>query len=96
MKAVGNKITFALYFGNRGIFPRRGYCKRKRGNEKSRVGRRLRVHMHGRRKNKVRRGLKQLREGEKYAQFLEENRGSFDGVFCACRISEMKTVRRLL
>lgn len=79
MKAVGNKITFALYFGNRGFFPGEVIASAREEMKKavSEAGFGY-ICMD---EEKTRYGaVETIAEGEKYAQFLEENRGSFDGV----------------
>lgn len=75
----GKKITFALFFGNRGFFPASlvgvareqlsatvmelGYGTIMLEKDATRCG-----------------GVETLEEGRKYAEFLRDNRGNFDGV----------------
>lgn len=79
MKAVNNKITFALYFGNRGFFPGEAIAGAREEMKKA-------VEAAGfdwicMDESLTRYGaVETISEGKKYAEFLEENRGKFDGI----------------
>lgn len=74
-----NKVTFALFFGNRGFFPGEVIAKAREEMQKA-------VTQNGfdyicMDESLTRYGAVETRqEGKLYAKFLEENRGKFDGV----------------
>lgn len=79
MNSIGNKLTFALYFGNRGFFPGEVIAGARKEMKKA-------VFSAGfdcicMDENKTRFGaIETIFEGKEYAEFLENNRGKFDGV----------------
>jgi L-fucose isomerase-like protein len=73
------KVTFAIFFGNRGFFPASlvDAARRELSAVMSELG--YGVIMLG--KDATRNGgVETLEEGRKYAEFLRDNRGNFDGV----------------
>ena len=79
MKAVNNKITFALYFGNRGFFP--GEVVAGAREEMCRAVTDAGFDYITMDADKTRYGaVETIEEGKIYADFLEQNRGKYDGV----------------
>ena len=73
------KSTFALFFGNRGFFPESLIAEARK--EVSETLKRLEYEFIIMDKNLTRFGaVESPEEGGKYAKFLDENRGKFDGV----------------
>ncbi len=79
MNAVNNKITFALYFGNRGFFPGEVVASAREEIQKAVTDAGFGyICMDS---DKTRYGaVETIAEGKQYADFLEENRGKFDGI----------------
>lgn len=79
MKTTDKKITFALFFGNRGFFPSEVIAHSREELKRS-------VEASGYDwlcidESKTRYGaVETIAEGEIFAEFLEENRGNFDGI----------------
>ncbi len=79
MNAVNNKITFALYFGNRGFFP--GEVIASARDEVKKTVSDSGFDFICMDENKTRYGaVETIAEGKIFADFLEENRGKFDGI----------------
>ena len=79
MRAVGNKITFALYFGNRGFFPGEVIASAREDMKKAVTDAGFGFICMD--EDKTRYGaVETIKEGAKYACFLEENKGKFDGI----------------
>ncbi len=79
MRAVNNKITLALYFGNRGFFP--GEVVATARKEMCEALDKANINHIAMDESKTRFGaVETIEEGRAYAEFLEENRGKFDGV----------------
>ena len=76
---MSEKITFALFFANRGFFPgeviadaRRELCEAVKGAGFDYLVMEESATRYG--------AVETIAEGKKYAEFLESNRGKFDGV----------------
>jgi len=79
MKFSENTVTFALFFGNRGFFPGEliGDAREELKQAVSDAGYNW-ICMD---EDKTRYGaVETIKEGKAYAEFLEENRGKFDGI----------------
>ena len=79
MKAVNNRITLALFFGNRGFFPgevvadaRQELCRAVREADIDYICMDERMTRYG--------AVETVEEGRLFAKFLEDNRGKFDGI----------------
>jgi len=77
--SIGRKSRFAVFFGNRAFFPAslQGSARRQVRNALKKLGHDAlmmnpRATQHG--------AVETIEEGQKYANFLRENRGKFDGV----------------
>lgn len=79
MKATNNKITFALYFGNRGFFPGELIADARKELQKAVTDAGYAfICME---ESKTRYGaVETMEEGRTYAEFLEENKGKFHGI----------------
>lgn len=79
MKATNNKITFALYFGNRGFFPGELIADARKELQKAVTDAGYTfICME---ESKTRYGaVETMEEGRTYAEFLEENKGKFHGI----------------
>ncbi len=79
MKAFGNKITFALFFGNRGFFPGEVIASAREEMKKAVTDAGYGYICMD--EDKTRYGaVETIAEGKQYAQFLEDNKGKFDGI----------------
>ncbi len=79
MNSIGNKITFALFFGNRGFFPGE-VIESAREEIKKAVSDAGFEYIYLDEKETRYGAVETIKEGRKYAEFLEKNRGKFDGV----------------
>jgi len=79
MYAVNNKVTFALYFGNRGFFPGEVIAEAKEEMKKAVSDAGFSYICMDDSKTKYG-AVETIAEGKEYADFLEENRGKFDGI----------------
>lgn len=79
MKAFNNKVTFALFFGNRGFFP--GEVIKHAREDMQKAVTNAGFEYICLEEDKTRFGaVETLAEGKLYASFLEKNRGKYDGV----------------
>ncbi len=79
MYAVNNKITFALYFGNRGFFPGEVIADARCEIQKAVIDAGFDYICMD--ESKTRYGaVETINEGKVFAEFLEENKGKFDGI----------------
>lgn len=79
MNAINNTITFALFFGNRGFFPGEVIASARKEVQEAVV--RAGFDYLCMAEEKTRYGaVETIQEGKLYADFLEENRGKFDGI----------------
>ncbi len=86
-----SKNTFALFFGNREIFPGQVIADARR--EMIEAVTKAGFDYICIDESFTRYGAVETRkEGQQYAKFLEENRGKFDGVIVVCLTSQSRTV----
>ncbi|MBE7042599.1 MAG: hypothetical protein E7399_03790 [Ruminococcaceae bacterium] len=79
MKAENNTVTFALYFGNRGFFPGDLIADARKELQKAVVS--AGYDWICMEEAKSRYGaVETIEEGKQYAEFLEKNKGKFDGI----------------
>ena len=88
----GEKITFALYFGNRGFFPGELIADARKELAKALVDA---GHDYIMPEESIGRygAVETIEEGKRYAAFLDENRGKYQGVILSSPISATKTER---